>query len=75
MIDSHCHLNLDHFDDDRDLTVARAVGDGVTAFMNIGYDHTSLRQTLELLDEYPFMFAAAGVHPHDTASYSRELSS
>ena len=73
MIDSHCHLNLDHFDDDRDITVARAVGDGVTAFMNIGYDRTSLRQTLELLDEYPFMFAAAGVHPHDTASYSPEL--
>jgi TatD DNase family protein len=73
MIDSHCHLNLDHFDDDRDIAVARAVSDGVTAFMNIGYDRTSLRQTLELLEEYPFMFAAAGVHPHDAVSYNAEL--
>lgn len=73
MIDSHCHLNLEHFEDDRDITVARAVYDGVTAFMNIGYDRTSLRQTLELLEEYPFMFGAAGVHPHDAAAYGPEL--
>ena len=73
MIDSHCHLNLEHFEDDRDITVARAVSDGVTAFMNIGYDRSSIRQTLELLEQYPFMFAAAGVHPHDAASYTPEL--
>ncbi|HEX6791077.1 MAG TPA: YchF/TatD family DNA exonuclease [Candidatus Krumholzibacteria bacterium] len=73
MIDSHCHLNLEHFEDDREVAVARAVSDGVTAFMNIGYDRSSIRQTLELLDEYPFMFAAAGVHPHDAASYGPEL--
>jgi TatD DNase family protein len=73
MIDSHCHLNLEHFEDDRDVTIARAVSDGVTAFMNIGYDRTSLRQTLELLEQYPFMFGAVGVHPHDAASYTPEI--
>ena len=73
MIDSHCHLNLEHFEDDRDITVARAVSDGVTAFMNIGYDRTSLRQTLELLEQYPFMYGAVGVHPHDAAAYNPEL--
>jgi TatD DNase family protein len=73
MIDSHCHLNLDHFEDDREIAIARAVNDGVTAFMNIGYDRSSIRQTLELLERYPFMFAAAGVHPHDAASYDASL--
>jgi len=73
MIDSHCHLNLDHFEDDRDVAIARAINDGVVGFMNIGYDRTSLRQTLELLEAYPFMFGAAGVHPHDSASYNAEL--
>jgi TatD DNase family protein len=73
MIDSHCHLNLEHFEDDRDITLARAVSDGVTAFMNIGYDRSSLRQTLELLEQYPFMFGAAGVHPHEAAAYNPEL--
>jgi len=73
MIDSHCHLNLDHFDDDRESTIARALNDGVVGFMNIGYDRTSLRQTLGLLEQYPFMFGAAGVHPHDASSYDPEL--
>jgi len=73
MIDSHCHLNLDHFDDDREIALARAVNDGVVAFMNIGYDRASLRQTLELLEQYPFMFGAAGVHPHDATSYDASL--
>lgn len=73
MIDSHCHLNLEHFDDDRDTTIARALNDGVTGFMNIGYDRTSLRQTLALMEEYPFMFGAAGVHPHDATSYNADL--
>lgn len=73
MIDSHCHLNLEHFEDDRELALARAVNDGVVAFMNIGYDRASLRQTLELLEQYPFMFGAAGVHPHDATSYDASL--
>ncbi|HET6348452.1 MAG TPA: YchF/TatD family DNA exonuclease [Candidatus Krumholzibacteria bacterium] len=73
MIDSHCHLNLEHFEDDRETTIARAINDGVTAFMNIGFDRPSLRATLELLEAYPFMFGAAGVHPHDAASYDESL--
>ena len=73
MIDSHCHLNLEHFEDDRDSTLARAITDGVTGFMNIGYDRASLRETLALLEQYPFMFGAAGVHPHDAGSYDAAL--
>jgi TatD DNase family protein len=73
MIDSHCHLNLQHFDDDREGAIARAVSDGVIAFVNIGYDRASLRETMELIEEYPFVFGAAGVHPHDAASLNDEL--
>ncbi|MDH4038755.1 MAG: TatD family hydrolase [Candidatus Krumholzibacteria bacterium] len=73
MIDSHCHLNSRHFDDDREIAIARAVSDGVVSFMNIGFDRESLRDTLELVEDYPFMFGAAGVHPHDAASLDDAL--
>jgi TatD DNase family protein len=73
MIDSHCHLNARHFDDDREDAIARAVSDGVTSFMNIGFDRESLRDTLELVEQYPFMFGAAGVHPHDAESLDDAL--
>lgn len=68
MIDSHCHVNLRHFDDDRETAIANAVSDGVVAFMNIGYDRDTIRETLDLVERHPFMFAAVGVHPHDAAS-------
>ena len=73
MIDSHCHLNARHFDDDREDAIARAVSDGVVSFMNIGFDRESLRDTLELVERYPFMFGAAGVHPHDAAALDDAL--
>lgn len=65
MIDSHCHLNLEQFDDDRDEVIARALGDGVSAIVNIGYDRESARQTVELLERFPFFYGVVGVHPHD----------
>jgi TatD DNase family protein len=73
MIDSHCHLNLRHFEDDRETAIANAVSDGVLAFMNIGYDRESLRDTLELVERYPFIFGAAGVHPHDANTLDEAL--
>ncbi len=73
MIDSHCHLNLQHFEDDREAALARAVSDGVVGFVNIGYDRESLRETLELVERYPFVFGAAGVHPHDAATLDDEM--
>jgi len=38
MIDSHCHLDFPHFDEDRDEVLARAVGVGLTALVNPGTD-------------------------------------
>ncbi len=73
MIDSHCHLNLPHFEDDREDAIARAVSDGVVAFMNIGYDRESMRETLALVEQYPFILGAAGVHPHDAKSLDDAL--
>jgi TatD DNase family protein len=73
MIDSHCHLNSHHFEDDREIAIARAVSDGIVAFMNIGFDRESLRETLGLVERYPFMLGAAGVHPHDAASLNDAL--
>ncbi|HEX5133139.1 MAG TPA: TatD family hydrolase [Candidatus Krumholzibacteria bacterium] len=68
MIDSHCHLNSRHFEDDREGALERAVSDGVIALMNIGFDRQSLRETMALIEEYPFIFGAAGCHPHDATT-------
>lgn len=73
MIDSHCHLNLEQFAGDFEPMLARALGDGVSAFVNIGFDRESARQTMELLDRYPFFYGVVGVHPHDAESLDDAL--
>jgi TatD DNase family protein len=70
MIDSHCHLDLPHFEDDFEDTVARAVREGVTALMNIGYDEASARATAGFVERFPFFFGVVGTHPHDASAHS-----
>jgi|GEM_PF-14697 len=65
MIDSHCHINLKHFDGDLEGVITRALGDGVRALMNIGYDPETARATIGLVERFPFVFGVVGIHPHD----------
>ncbi len=66
MIDSHAHLDFDDFNSDRDEVLARARAAGVLGVVNVGFDLTSSRNSLDLAREHEgFVFAAAGFHPHD----------
>jgi len=69
MIDSHCHLDTDAFDVDRDEVLGRARAAGVTTFVCIGAgsDTTSARRAVALAAARPEVYASVGVHPHDVA--------
>jgi TatD DNase family protein len=66
LVDSHCHLDDEKFDADRDEMIARAQAAGVERMMAIGEGN------LPLADRYPFIFAAIGVHPHDASKAAPE---
>jgi TatD DNase family protein len=66
-IDTHCHLDLPEFADDREEVIKRAFDEGITAIINVGTDLASSRTSIELADKYPGVFAAAGIHPHEAA--------
>lgn len=66
LFDTHAHLNDKRFDEDR-LELIEALGkNGVSNYCEIGYDITSSSAALELSQKYDFIYAAVGVHPHDT---------
>ncbi len=65
MIDSHVHLNRSEFDGQADQVVARAKQEGVTGFLNVGYDLISSRESIALAEGDPAILATAGIHPHD----------
>jgi TatD DNase family protein len=68
-LDSHCHVTADAFAADRAQVLARAVAEGVEAFVAIGsgYGWQHNRRALELAEAEPRVFAAVGVHPHEAA--------
>ncbi|NIQ01986.1 MAG: YchF/TatD family DNA exonuclease [Nitrospinaceae bacterium] len=66
MIDTHAHVDMDAFDEDREATIQRALDSGVKYILNIGCDVESSQRSVELAEYYDFIYATAGVHPHDT---------
>jgi TatD DNase family protein len=65
LVDSHCHLQADRFDPDVDQVIGAARLAGVERILVPGWDPASSRRALELVDRFPWLDAAVGVHPHD----------
>jgi TatD DNase family protein len=72
LIDSHCHIDGEAFDADRDEVVARAREAGVAAMLNVGTGDPSsddFRKAVAVAERYENVYASVGVHPHDAKLY------
>lgn len=65
LFDTHAHLNDTKFDEDRDSVIKRAQEEGVSLIVNVGFNRQTIPQTLQLAEQYDFIYAAVGWHPHD----------
>ncbi len=66
LIDSHCHLDVTQFDEDRADVLARAKASGVTTIVNPGIDLTHCRQAIALAEAEETVYAAVGIHPNSS---------
>ncbi len=66
LIDTHCHLNFNQFNEDREAVLARAVEQGVRTIINPGVDVQSSRAAIALAERYDQVYAAVGIHPTST---------
>lgn len=67
LIDSHCHLNADRFEGDADLVIGGARLAGLERILVPGWNAASSERALALVERFPWLDAAVGVHPHDAA--------
>lgn len=65
LIDSHAHIDDRRFDDDREQVIERARINGISGIINIGHDMESSLRSIDLAQQYSFIYAAVGIHPHD----------
>lgn len=67
IFDTHAHYDDEDFDADRDVLLQTLHKDIVERIVNIGASLASTGKTVELSEQYDFVYAAVGVHPSDTA--------
>jgi TatD DNase family protein len=74
LIDSHCHLDSEQFNADREAVIERAFEAGVEHMMAIGSGDgpPDLEAAIRLADRYDAFYATVGVHPHDAAKATAE---
>lgn len=66
IVDTHCHLDFDAFDDDRDVVINNALQCGVKYIIDPGIDIKSSENIIKLSHKYKAIYAAIGIHPNST---------
>ncbi|NWG08589.1 MAG: TatD family hydrolase [Chloroflexi bacterium] len=65
LTDTHCHLDFNKFDEDREAVIQRALDAGLTRLLIPALDHKSALAGLRLAEAHPNIFCAIGFHPTD----------
>ena len=67
IFDTHAHYDDEAFDADREEVLTGLKEQGIGTVVNVGASIASTKTTLALAEAHPFMYAAVGVHPNETA--------
>ena len=70
IFESHAHYDDEAFDEDRESLLISLAGHGIDRVINVGASLAGCRATLELMEKYPFVYGAMGVHPGETEELS-----
>ncbi len=64
MIDTHAHIDLHVFDDDRAEVLRRAQQEGVEAVIMPAISPAAFQKARRIVEEFPGVYRAVGIHPH-----------
>lgn len=72
IFESHAHYDDDVFDEDRDALLISLREHGIDKVINVGASLDSCKRTLRLMEQYPFIYGAMGVHPSETGELNED---
>lgn len=67
IFDSHAHYDDPSFDQDRAALLEALPNEGVVGVVNCASDFLTSKHSIALAEQYPYFYAAVGVHPHECA--------
>ena len=65
IFDSHAHYDSSQFDEDRAELLNSMQENGVGMIVNVCADWDSVTEVVDLVQSYPFIYAAVGMHPDE----------
>lgn len=71
-VESHAHLDLEEFDEDREAVLERAKACGIARIGNVFLGPDAFEQNRHYFDAHPEVFFLLGVHPNNTNEFSQE---
>lgn len=72
LFDTHVHLNAEQFNEDLQEVIDRAIAEGVTNMVVVGFDEITIKKAIELAESYDFLYASVGWHPVDAIDMTQE---
>ena len=72
LFDTHTHLDAAQFAEDCDVVIQRAIQEGVGWMINVGFNEHTIPSTMQLAEQYDFIYAAVGWHPQDAATMKQK---
>lgn len=75
LVDSHCHIDGEQFNDDRDEVIKRAEDAGVKMMLVVGTgdatDFNSFQRVVDLAEAHENIYCSIGIHPHDAKTLGK----
>ncbi|MDX1763488.1 MAG: TatD family hydrolase, partial [bacterium] len=74
LIDSHAHLTMPQFDEDRDAVLSRAMEAGVAYIVTVASEEAEWPVVTEFVGRHEGagLYGAVGVHPHNAAAFTED---
>jgi TatD DNase family protein len=70
--DSHCHVDEEAFDEDREEVLSRMKANGITRCAVIGSDMETSRRAAAFAAAHSGIVAAGGIHPHEASRFRED---
>ena len=72
IFETHAHYDDEAFDLDRDELLRSMHENGIETIVNVGASLRGVEDTVKLMEQYPFVYGAIGVHPDEVGTLDEE---
>ena len=72
IVDSHCHIDDEKFDQDREIVISNFEEDGIDFIVDPASDISSSEKIIEIVKKYDRVYGAVGIHPHEVEDVTDE---